>query len=169
MLYLLDANVLITAHRLYYPLARVPEFWEWLIQKGTDGHVKMPIEMIEEVCDGTDDLSKWLSDHDHQEALRLDEEVDVGLVRHVIIEGYAADLTDQEVETMGHDPFLISYALVARDVRCIVTTEVSKPTRLRANRHIPDVCRRLQASCIDSFELVRALDFSTAWRGQSRS
>lgn len=27
MLYLLDANVLITASRLYYPVDQVPEFW----------------------------------------------------------------------------------------------------------------------------------------------
>lgn len=30
MLYLLDANELITAHNLYYPIDVVPEFWEWL-------------------------------------------------------------------------------------------------------------------------------------------
>ncbi|MCY4508918.1 MAG: DUF4411 family protein [Acidobacteria bacterium] len=35
MLYLLDANVLIDAHRDYYPLGRVPEFWDWLIDAPT--------------------------------------------------------------------------------------------------------------------------------------
>ena len=30
LLYLLDANVLIDAHRDYYPLGRVPEFWDGL-------------------------------------------------------------------------------------------------------------------------------------------
>ena len=30
MLYLLDANVLITANNLYYPIDSVPEYWEWL-------------------------------------------------------------------------------------------------------------------------------------------
>jgi Domain of unknown function (DUF4411) len=30
MLYLPDASVLITAHNLYYPIDRVPEYWEWL-------------------------------------------------------------------------------------------------------------------------------------------
>ncbi|WP_410001046.1 DUF4411 family protein [Rhizobium leguminosarum] len=27
-MHLLDANVLITAHNLYYPIQRVPEFWD---------------------------------------------------------------------------------------------------------------------------------------------
>lgn len=69
MLHLLDANVLITANRLYYPLDRVPEFWEWLVHHAAAGKVKMPIEMVEEIREGTDDLAAWLSDHDHLDAL----------------------------------------------------------------------------------------------------
>jgi len=34
VLYLLDACVLIDANRDYYPIARVPEFWEWLLEMG---------------------------------------------------------------------------------------------------------------------------------------
>lgn len=30
MLYLLDANVLITANNSYYEIGRVDEFWDWL-------------------------------------------------------------------------------------------------------------------------------------------
>jgi len=37
MLYLLDANVLIDANRDYYPIARIPEFWEWLVYHGEEG------------------------------------------------------------------------------------------------------------------------------------
>ena len=61
MLHLLDANVLITANRDYYPLERVPEFWEWLLHHGTNGQVKMPIEMVEEIREGTDDLAARFS------------------------------------------------------------------------------------------------------------
>ncbi|MDE0019943.1 MAG: DUF4411 family protein [Candidatus Poribacteria bacterium] len=32
MQYLLDANVLIDAKRDYYPMTRVPDFWEWLLE-----------------------------------------------------------------------------------------------------------------------------------------
>ena len=34
MLYLLDASVLITAYNSYYPIDRVPEYWEWLVHMG---------------------------------------------------------------------------------------------------------------------------------------
>jgi len=52
MLYLLDANVLITANNLYYPIDQVPEFWSWLHHQATAGQVKVPLEVMEEVKAG---------------------------------------------------------------------------------------------------------------------
>jgi hypothetical protein len=166
LLYLLDANVLITANREYYPLERVPEFWEWLVHNGTLGRVKMPIEMIEEVSGGNDDLATWIGIDSHLRALRFEEEVDIDLVQKTINEGYARDLLDHEIEKLGRDPFLVSYALRSLPDRCVVTTEVSKPKKQRANRHVPDVCQQLQIACLNSFSLIRALNFSTSWRSQ---
>ena len=164
MLHLLDANVLISANRQYYPLDRVPEFWDWLVYYGAQGQIKMPLEMVEEIREGTDDLSDWISDRDKLDALCFDEEADVALVQRVINEGYATDLTDQEIEIIGRDPFLISYGLRVQDSRCVVTNEVSKPGRQRANRHIPDVCDQMQVVWMDSFRLIRTMNFSTSWR-----
>ena len=64
MLYLLDANVLITAHNTYYSIEQVPEFWDWLRHQGEGGHLKMPLEIIEEVKAGKDDdpLLHWIKD-----------------------------------------------------------------------------------------------------------
>ena len=42
VLYLLDANVFSDANRDYYPIERVPEFWEWLAEMGRLGRVKVP-------------------------------------------------------------------------------------------------------------------------------
>ncbi len=164
MLYLLDANVLIDANRDYYPIARIPEFWEWLEHNGMEGRVKIPREMYEEFKDGDDDLGKWAREKDIREALLLDEEIDVSLVSRVTNEGYAPDLTDDEVEKVGRDPFLIAYALASPDDRCVVTTEASRPKRQRANRHVPDVCNDLNVTRCNTFEFVRALDFKTGWR-----
>ena len=51
MLYLLDASVLISAHNQYYAVDRVPEYWEWLRHVASQGLVKMPIEIYEEIKD----------------------------------------------------------------------------------------------------------------------
>lgn len=163
MLYLLDANVLIDANRDYYPFERVPEFWEWLENAGENGHAKIPLEVYEEIREGKDDLANWAKQETIKSALLFQEEVDVSLVSSATDEGYASDLTDDEVVKIGRDPFLIAYALKKKDTRCVVTTEISKPKRGRANRHLPDVCRDLGVACCNTFEFVRALNFSTRW------
>ena len=160
MLYLLDANVLIDANRDYYPLDRVPEFWDWLVDCGAKRRVKIPLEMYEEVLAGKDDdLTRWAKDN--RDALLLDEDVNETLVARVTDSGYAPDLSDEEVERVGRDPFLIAYALGDRTRRTVVTTEVSKPTKQRANRHIPDVCDGLGVLYCNTYEFIRALDFTT--------
>ena len=164
MLYLLDANVLIDANRDYYPIDRVPEFWEWLADAGENNRVKIPLEVYEEIKKGDDDLAEWIKDGTNKAALLFEEEVDVDLVSFVTDDGYADDLTDDEVEKIGRDPFLVAYALADEDYRCIVTTEVSKPSRERANRHLPDVCNTFHIPCVNTFQFVRALDFSTRWK-----
>lgn len=163
LLYLLDANVLIDANRDYYPIERVPEFWEWLENVGERGNAAIPLEVHEEISDGRDALANWAKRDSIKSALLFQEEVDVSLISQVIDRGYASDLTDDEVETIGRDPFLIAYALKDAGGRCVVTTEASKPKRRRANRHLPDVCRDLGVRCYNTFEFVRALNFSTKW------
>jgi hypothetical protein len=169
MLYLLDANVLIAAHHSYYPIDRVPEFWNWLAFQGEQQQVKMPIETYEEVKDGSTDeerdvLFGWVSNDDIKAALLLEEEVDQARVAEVVELGYAPDLTDQEIEQLGRDPFLVAYALADSGNRCVVTTEVSSPRKQRQNRKVPDVCATMGVSCSTTFDMLRALGFSTAWR-----
>ncbi len=165
MLYLLDANVLIDANRDYYSISRVSEFWDWLVDAGRNGLVKIPLEVYEEIREGkeNDELALWAKDDDVADALLLKEECDVPLVGRIIDEGYAADLTDAEVETIGRDPFLIAYALVNPGERCVVTTEVSKPKRVRANRQLPDVCDQFSVHHCHTYEFIRALNFNTKW------
>ncbi|HXM40820.1 MAG TPA: DUF4411 family protein [Bryobacteraceae bacterium] len=114
MLYLLDANVLITASNSYYPIDQVPEFWSWLQHQAVSGNVKVPLEVMEEVRAGrrdNDPLLDWISQDDNVDTLLLEETVDAALVQQVVSIGYAADLTDDEVEKIGRDPFLVAYAL----------------------------------------------------------
>ena len=100
---------------------------------------------------------------DIKDALLLNEEAETQFVNRVICEGYISDPTDDDITKMGRDPFLISYALKDIQNRCIVTSEASKPKRQGANRHIPDVCKEFGIRCINNFELIRELDFSTSW------
>jgi hypothetical protein len=157
--------VLIHAHREYYPLEVVPEFWDWLVYKGENGLLKIPLEIYEEVKDGNDALAIWVKKAEVEAALVLDEEVDVLAVGRVLDEGYAPDLTDVEIEKLGRDPFLVAYGLVDPPNRIIVTTEVSKPSKQRGNRKVPDVAYSFDLTTCNTFEMVKLLGFTTSWSG----
>lgn len=164
MLYLLDANVLMNANRDYYSISRVPEFWDWLIYNGNVGNIKIPEEIYDEITDGNDDLSHWAKLPQTKKALLFEEEIDTETVQWVTYEGYTSDLNDVDVEKIDRDSFLISYAWKDKYNRCIVTTEVSKPSRQGSNKHIPDVCNQLGIYWCDPFEMYRRLDFRTNWK-----
>lgn len=169
MLYLLDANTLIDAKRDYYPIDRVPEFWDWLIHHGAQGNIKIPVEMYEEFSDtkdkegNKDTLATWAEQIEVKKALLFVEEVEQDLVARITYGGYIANPTDDELERIGRDPFLISYALKDINNRCIVTTEASKPSRRGANRHIPDVCNDFNIQCMNNYQMIKQLNFSTSW------
>jgi hypothetical protein len=165
MLYLLDANVLITANSNYYPLDQIPEFWGWVHHQASSNQIKIPREIMEEIKAGKDDdpLLNWLCTPEVEFALLLDEVVDVSLVQHVVSTGYAPDLRDDEVEKIGRDPFLIAYALADPANRTVVTIEVSRPSAQRANRKVPDVCQAVGALSCGPFALNKALGFKTGW------
>jgi hypothetical protein len=166
VIYLLDANVLITANSSYYPLDQIPEFWSWVHYQATSNHIKIPQEIIEEIEAGRKDddpLRDWIRTPEIRASLLFDEAVDVALVQRVVSIGYAPDLSDDEVEKIGRDPFLIAYALAFPADRTVVTTEVSRPSAQRANRKVPDVCQAMGVASCGPFALNKALGFNTGW------
>ncbi len=158
-LHLVDADVLIRAHEDFYPIDRIPPFWDWLLQMAAQGVIKMPEENYSEVAPFRGLLPEWLRQPHVREALVLGETANLSLVQQVLAHGYAPDLTDVEIEEIGRDPFLIAAALSGPD-RIVVTREGSKPSARRAKRKIPDVCAAFGITVITDYELYRRLNFS---------
>ena len=158
-LYLLDANVLIRANGDYYPLDRIPPFWDWLIDQATAGVIKLPPEIYAEIDQSPDILGQWLRRREVRDALMLPEAARMETVQQVMALGYAPDLDDVEVEKLGKDPFLVAAALGGQDERVVVTREVPAPSKIRSNRRVPDICDTFGIKCITDFVLWRTLDF----------
>lgn len=169
-MHLLDANILIRAHGDYYALNRVRPFWDWLEYQAHVGAVKIPSEIFEEVAGGGaprpgDLLVPYLRQVPVKRAMLLQEEVDPAILQHVVSTAYACPQpTEQEVEDMGRDPFLIAYALADPQARTVVTCETSKRTQRGARAKVPDACEDLGVRCIGPFEFFRELDFALDWR-----
>jgi hypothetical protein len=109
VLYLLDASVLITAHHHYYPIDVVPEFWSWLQHMGLQQQIKMPLEIYEEIKDGRKDREKdllfaWIQQADSRDAILLDEEPEVGLVRQVIEQATPPTFPTRRLSNWGAIP-----------------------------------------------------------------
>lgn len=162
MLYLLDANILITSANGLFQLQRVPQFWTWLEDMGRAGRIAIPLEIWEEVKDGPDELAVWARSDEVKATLLLTEEADPRIVSEVVARGYAPDLTDTELVEVGRDPFLIAYAFASPTERVVVSGEISRPGRLRGRRKVPDACRDLGVRCTDLVGLINALDFRIA-------
>lgn len=172
MLYLLDANVLINAHDDYYPIDRIPQFWSWIVEHAKQSRIKMPFEMLAEVKVGTpnrnaemhdDELIRWLGRDSNESDLLYSATADRGLVNKVFADGY--QLSQPSIDELGkirRDPLIIAYALAERNI-CIVTMESKQENATdamkRHKRSIPFVCRKLGVRCINTFELIRELDF----------
>ncbi|WP_416881984.1 DUF4411 family protein [Marivita sp.] len=161
-MFLIDANVLIAAKNLYYPLDRIPQFWEWLIEMGEADKIKIPREIHDEISERDNPLGDWARDSITKDALLLMEDPDPAFVQRVVKQGYDGDnpqFNDSELEKIGRDAFIISYAL-ADAKRVIVTKEVSRPNRRMGNRHIPDACNDCGVSWCSDWEMYTSLDFN---------
>lgn len=93
-----------------------------------------------------------------REALALNEEVDPAIFNRVLNSAYAPDMDDTELEEIGRDPFLPAFAMMGKD-RTVVTKEVSRPSKLRGRRKLPDACTIMNVRWITDFSFYRELDF----------
>lgn len=71
MIYFLDADFLIRAKNEHFQIDRVPEFWDWLVQNGRAGKIKIPLPIYEEIVRREDPLKDWLSSN--KEILRIED------------------------------------------------------------------------------------------------
>ncbi len=80
-------------------------FWEWLLDMASNGTVKIPVEQYEEITNGKGPIVDWCKDGATRAALVLAEEASQKIVARVTREGYANDLTEDEVEQISQTRF----------------------------------------------------------------
>ncbi len=166
MLYLVDTDVLIAAKNLYYALDRIPHFWKWILHHAANDRVKIPPKVIDEILRGSkeDDLSTWVKSN--RATLELAESVDANDWSETLTVGYgyaSVEAAQHDLVEQRADPFLVAHALFDTSVRRVVTLEkvTTAPTNLPnpINRKIPTVCDLLGIKHLDTFTLIRELDF----------
>lgn len=161
MKYVLDANVLIEAHRRYYSFDLVPSFWDKLKSLATNGNIITIEKIKDEICrgDSTDDpLSTWFSSEFCDFSMPIDDQE--------VLESYAEIIqwaqdneqfnpsAKSEFASVG-DSWLIAYA---KAKNCTVVTHEQFKPEVKKRILIPNVCKAFNITYIDTFDMLRRLN-----------
>lgn len=151
-MYLLDANIFITAKNLHYGFDFVPAFWEWLDQGHTAGILCSTNKVRQELAVGADELATWIGGRNSiflapdaattPSMQRLAEWANSrGFTSAAIAEFFSA--ADFELVAYAH----------AHD-HTIVTHERPDPNA-RKKIFIPDACDALGVKWMDPYTMLR--------------
>jgi len=158
--YVLDTNVFIQAHRLYYPFDVAPGFWDSLIEFGQKGIIHSIDWVRNEIIDGKDELAEWVKG----DGAILFRATITSNQSNTVIAAYArvgsfvkatARYQDIHRESFlaGADGWVVAYAQLIGGT--VVTME--QPARTGAKVKIPDVCEALGVPWITTYDMLRNL------------
>ena len=164
--YLLDSNIFITPHRLYYPFDFAQGFWDQLEKKLKLDNVSVLDVVVSEVSKYEDDLSTWIGNLEDFEALSVKSAVFVANYGKVLT--YVQDCGLYREEALRNwargdiaDPWLIA---VAMETGAIIITEESSAGGLSVknkskNAKLPDVANHFGVRCENLFYFMRQMKF----------
>jgi len=152
---LIDANVLIEAHRRYYSMEVCPGFWEWMAEALATGDAILIPEIRDEVTPLSQDLKDWLrfdatvTHPEVQGSLSLSRQLVTG-------EANASGCTANSIQRFlrGGDYHLTAYAHAAK---CRVVTLETREDRTKHKRKlkIPDLCDRISVAWATPFQMLK--------------
>lgn len=159
--YLLDADVLVQAHRFYYAFDICPAFWREISARV--GKTLFSVDkVLDEICQGhpNDPLRQWaeapaqasffLPSRDPKTLIAYGKTIKWSQTRRP---QYAQSALDEFAGDFA-DARLVAYAH-AHDFT-LVTKEKNATQAIRKVK-IPDACAGLSVPCIDTYEMLRAL------------
>lgn len=163
--YMVDASVLMEAHRRYYRFRLCPGFWDCLVWHHKQGVVSSIDRVKSEIEEGKDALAHWVKRNCPSTFFESTKAVTVGQSYGNIV-SWAQSQKQYKPEALAEfanaaDGWLVAFAREHSLV--VVTQEVSAPES-RKEVKIPDVCGSFTVNCIDTFEMLEQLKVSFSWK-----
>lgn len=156
-IYALDANILISFHRSYYPFDIAPGFWRQLAEK-SPGRVVLLDRIRNEIIKNDDELSAWLKQHDKCFINMSAKDVN-------IIAEYQRIITSVQSNKQYKESAKREFASVADSWICalalaygytVVTQEDYQPDAKKIVK-IPNICREFNIPYINLLQFVREI------------
>jgi hypothetical protein len=152
-MYLLDANVFITAKNAHYGFDIVPGFWSWL-EHGHQTGVLASITAIQDELDaGEDELKTWATTH-REIFLPWDNPTTTSMAKIAAWTMSCSNYSDlAKAEFLAKaDSKIVAYAHAHHHT--VVTHERSQPSA-KKRILIPDACKALNVAYIDPYSMLR--------------
>lgn len=164
MIYILDANFFIQAHRAHYPLDVVVSFWkkfQSLSSTSIDDHYLISIDKIQsELNHKQDELSNWCQKN-LQSGFFKNSSVAMNEYSKVVQwasthSTYTNAAKSEFLASTEADAFLVAYALTNPSDYTIVTHETSRPNIIKRIK-LPEVCDAFGIKYCNTIEMFRQL------------
>lgn len=134
MIYIFDSNVLITLFRNFYR-SRFPSLWQKFYAYVIDGQILSVREVMNEIEDRDDQLSKWAKQN--RDIFTHPSTEELAFITEIFKVAHFQALVRTEERLKGKpvaDPFVIAKAKIIQG--CVVSDEKLKPNAAK----IPNVC-----------------------------
>jgi len=152
MAFLLDTNTLIQAKNDYYAFSLCPGFWNWLASANAAGTVLSIEPVLQEIRDGSDDLTVWANARPPSFFVPVDAAAASQLSRVVQWVQQADFREDAKRDFLAKaDPVLIAYALAHG---CTLATHEVHIEGEKRKVKIPTVCRALGVNFVRTFQML---------------
>ncbi len=156
--YLIDANVLIEAHKRFYGFHICPGFWDCLLKHHGGGRILSIDKVMEEILPG-DELFQWVqSSAPHSFFVFTQSRTIVqnfaNMVGWVQQERQFTQAAKDEFARVA-DGWLAAYALSCKD-HVVVTLEEHAPT-VKKRVPLPNVCEQFGIPYMDTFRMLKEL------------
>ncbi len=163
--YLVDASVLMEAHRRYYKFSVCPGFWDCLVWHHKQDTVMSIDRVRKEIEEGKDALRQWVKDDCPGTFFESTTAKVVG-ERYGKIISWAGGQNRYRPQALAEfatvaDGWLVAYA--AERGLIVVTQEVAA-TESKKEVKIPDVCEAFKVPYIDTFEMLENIDVQFTWK-----
>ena len=155
--FVLDANVFINAHRLYYAFDIVPCFWSVLVELARKGLIASIDRVKDELQKNDDPLKKWaLSEFDHWFLSTNTEEV-LDSYGQLMVWSFGnphyEDVAKHQFADEA-DSWLVAFAKAYNYI--VVTHE--QPNHSPKKIKIPNACKAMGVRYMNTFEMLRKLN-----------
>jgi hypothetical protein len=162
VIYVVDSNFFIQAHRVYYPLDVAHSFWN-KVKDLANRELIISIDKVKgELFDNNDALEDWCKENLPDSFFKntdvaMSEYSSVALWAKSMSHHYLPQALNEFLDADEADAFLVAYCLADYENRVVVTQEISHPERKNKVK-IPEACNALGVRFINSMDMFRELE-----------